>query len=192
MSANCSQPPGPEHPVNLGEDGVLVGAEIDDPVGDHDVGPGVLHWQGLGEAGAELDEVQAESGGGRRRLLQHLRGHVHADDAAGGPDLRGGEEGVEAGAGADVDDTVAGAERSQREEVGHAGEPFDGPVGQGGHGVVVAERRASSRPVWKWKWPAGSVATARYFSRTWSRSAPASTSRSGEVDIASTPPQVAA
>ena len=57
--------------------------------------------------------VETELGGGPARFGQHFGCHVHADDATGGPNLAGGDEGVEPGAGADVDDSLTDSQRSQ-------------------------------------------------------------------------------
>ena len=56
MSANCSRRPGAARAGSL-EHGTLVGAQVDDAVGDHGVGPAVLDGEGFGEALAELDVV---------------------------------------------------------------------------------------------------------------------------------------
>jgi hypothetical protein len=37
-------PAGAQYPEHLGEYRVLVGAQVDDPVGDHHVGPAVINW----------------------------------------------------------------------------------------------------------------------------------------------------
>jgi hypothetical protein len=59
---------------------------------------------------------------------------------ATGSDLAGGDEGVEPGAGADVDYVLTGCQRAQRERVAHPGEGFHGPVGQrANHAVAVAK-----------------------------------------------------
>ena len=45
-----------------------------------------------------------------------------------GPNLGGGDERVEAGAGADIDDTLAGLRSAERERVADAGERLDRPI----------------------------------------------------------------
>lgn len=47
----------PQPSADPGEDGVLVRSEVDDDVGDGDVGPGVLHRERRGQDGAEHDVV---------------------------------------------------------------------------------------------------------------------------------------
>ena len=90
-----------------------------------------LDREGLGETVPELDVGEAEQGGGVGGLGEHLAGHVDADDGAACLDVVGGDEAVEPGTGADVDDTFAGFDRAERERVADAGERFDGAVGQG-------------------------------------------------------------
>jgi hypothetical protein len=58
----------------------------------------------------ELDLAQLEHLGGVPGLLQHLGGHVDADHPALRSDLGGGDEAVEASAGADVDHPLAVSE----------------------------------------------------------------------------------
>jgi len=75
-----------------------------------------------------------------RRLVQHLLGHVDADDAPAGPHLAGRDEAIEPGARADIDHLLAGRERAQRKRIADTGEGFDRGVGQGiDDGVVVAQ-----------------------------------------------------
>ena len=143
MSANCSQPPGSQHAADLVEHGPLVGAQVDDAVGDDDVGPAVRRPAASRRRphGTRRGRVP-ERVGGLARLLQHLRGHVDADDPPGPSDLVGGDERVEARAGADVDDMLARLQTTQRERVADAGERLDGTVGQRvDEGRVVAEPR---------------------------------------------------
>ena len=53
-----------QHPEDLGEHCLLVDAEVDDPVGDHHIRPGVLDGESLGEPLPELDVAEAEARGG--------------------------------------------------------------------------------------------------------------------------------
>ena len=57
-------PAGAQHPEDLGEHRLLVGAQVDYPVGDHHVSPGVLDRERLGEPVPELDVRKAERFGG--------------------------------------------------------------------------------------------------------------------------------
>ena len=88
------------------------------------------------------DVGQFEQLGGGGGLGEHLGGHVDPDDVAGGSDVVGGDEAVEPGAGADVDDPFTGCDGPQRERVGHAGERLDGTVGE-----RVDDRRVVAEPV---------------------------------------------
>jgi hypothetical protein len=140
MSANCSIPPGRNTRRISAKTRCLSVLRLITPLGDDHVGPAVLDGQRLGEASAELDVSQAEGLGGLLRFADHLVGHVDADDASAGPDLGGGDEGVQPGAAADVDDPLAGLEAAKRKGVAHAGEGFNCPVGQGcEQACVVAE-----------------------------------------------------
>ena len=71
----------------------------------------------------------------------HLVGHVDADDAALGADQARGQQQVDAGAGAQVEDDVAGPQARHRERVAAAERVDDGVVGQGGEllGGVAGE-----------------------------------------------------
>src|SRR5215475_11352332 len=53
-----------QHPMDLGEHRLLVGAQVDDPVRDHHVRPTVLDRERLGEPLPELDVAEAEGLGG--------------------------------------------------------------------------------------------------------------------------------
>ena len=63
-SAIWMRPPGREHAEELGEDGVLVGDQVDDAVRDHDVEARVRERQLLGLA---LDELDVRRRPSRRR-----------------------------------------------------------------------------------------------------------------------------
>ena len=118
-----------EHAVDLVEHGALVGAQVDDAVGDHDVGPAILDRQLLGETATELDVRQTEHFARGSGLGEHLVGHVDTDDVAVGADVVGGDEAVEASAGADIDDAFPGAQLAQRERVADPGERLDRAIG---------------------------------------------------------------
>ena len=65
-----------------------------------------------------------------RRLLEHLGCHVDTDDLAARTDLGRGDERVEPGAGADVDDSLTRRKWAQRERVADSGERLDRAVRQ--------------------------------------------------------------
>jgi hypothetical protein len=124
MSAIASLPPARSTRC-FGEDLRLVGREIDHAIGDDDVGRLTLERQMLDVGLDELDVGDAvvirESG----RLVELSLGHVDADDAPGRPRLARCEETVHAGAAAEVDDRLAGLDRSEVEVVADAGEGID-------------------------------------------------------------------
>ncbi len=131
---------GAQDAEDFGEDGLLVGAQVDDTVGDDDVGPSVIDGHGLCEPLAELDVIEPEMCGRVARFGQHLGCHVDADDASGGSDVCRGDEGVEPRARADVDDLGAGFDALQGERVADPGKRLHGAVGEVvDDGVVVAE-----------------------------------------------------
>ena len=109
---------GLEDAGDLAEDGGLVGGEVDDAIGDDaiDGGGGEGHVVDGGEVeldvgeGDAVDAVACGCGGAG----DHGGGHVDADGLASGADFAGGEEDVEAAAGAEVDDGFAGFEAGQR------------------------------------------------------------------------------
>ena len=72
--------------------------------------------------------IEVELSGSCSRFGEHLWGHVDPDDTAGRPNLRGGNEGVKAGAGADIDDALACFEPAQRERVADTGKRLDRPI----------------------------------------------------------------
>src|SRR5215211_8654963 len=84
--SDAHAPAGPQDPVDFPVDADLVGAEVDDPVGDDHVGPAVLQGQLLDHALAELHVPQPELIGQPAAAGQHLGGHVDADDPAAGAD----------------------------------------------------------------------------------------------------------
>src|SRR5215831_6246254 len=53
-----------QHPMDLGEHRLLVGAQVDDPVRDHYVRPTVLDRERLGEPLPEIDVAETEGLGG--------------------------------------------------------------------------------------------------------------------------------
>ncbi len=101
---------------------------------------------------AELDLIGPCLGGVPARQLDHLGGHVDADDAALGAHPPGRQEGVEAAARAEVEHRLAGLEV----EMADGGAAAEAEVGRAGHrgGLLrliaeVGRRRAGvggSRP----------------------------------------------
>ena len=88
----------------------------------------------------ELDLLQPERVGAGPGLRDHLGCHVDADHMALVTNLPGCDEGIEAGARADVHDFLAALEMAQREGVAHAGEGLHGVVGKRiNDGVRVSE-----------------------------------------------------
>ena len=140
MSANCSHTARPQDPVDLVEHRPLVGAQVDHPVGDHDVRPAVLHRERLGQPFAELDVVEPERAAVWRDLSSISAVMSTPTTRPDRADLVGGDERVEPGAGSDIDDTLTGLQLTQRERVGDTGERLDGPIRQPVDDVrVVAE-----------------------------------------------------
>jgi len=72
-----------EHAAELPNDGVLVGAQVDHAVGEHDVGAGVGHRQRLGQALAELRVGRPNPGCVGPRLRKHGGGHIHSQGING-------------------------------------------------------------------------------------------------------------
>ena len=72
-------------------------------------------------------------GGVVARLAQHLVGHVDADHAALGPDLPRGEQAVEAGAAAEIDQHLARLQRGDRLGIAAA----EAEIGALRHGVQL-------------------------------------------------------
>mmetsp|Transcript_11410 Transcript_11410/g.23858 ORF Transcript_11410/g.23858 Transcript_11410/m.23858 type:complete len:366 (+) Transcript_11410:611-1708(+) len=113
-------PPGPQHPHHLPVHLLLVGREVDDAVGDDHIHRAVLHRQILNHSLAELHVGMATGLRVVARLGHHLGRHVHTDDAAGGPHGAAGEEGVEAGAAAEVQHRLPRLQRREAEGVAAA------------------------------------------------------------------------
>jgi hypothetical protein len=113
---------GAQDAEGLGEHGGLVDGEVDDAVGDHDVDGVAGQRDGLDVALEELDVGGAGLGRVGQGEREHLVGHVQAVGLAGRADAAGGEQDVDAAAGAQVEhpliltqlcdgDGVAAAER---------------------------------------------------------------------------------
>src|SRR5690606_14921175 len=123
---------GAQHAEGFGEDLVLVGAEVDDAVGDDDVDGRVRDGEMLDLAEAELDVGGPDLLGVAAGERDHLGGHVNAVDAAGLADHLRGEEAVDAAAGAEVEDDLAAFERGDGGGVAAA----EGDIGDGGAEVA--------------------------------------------------------
>src|SRR5207237_1102338 len=104
---DLESPGGLEHAPHLTEAGGFVWKEIQHTIRDHHVGPLVRHRKLFGESMAELDVVEACLCGAHARLLEHRRRHVDTDNVARRSNHAGGDEAVDAGAGADVDHPLA-------------------------------------------------------------------------------------
>ena len=129
-----------QHPHDLAKDAVLVGAKVDDAVADDDIGLTVLDRQILDDSPPELDICEAHRRCRRAGALQHLVGHIDADDPTLGSDLFGGDKAVEAAARPKVNDPLAGFQRPLREWITDPGKRFDSAFGHpGDNGVVVAQ-----------------------------------------------------
>ena len=148
-SETAKRPPGSQHAEGFAQHAVLVGGEIDDAVGDDDVDGVVGQRDVLDFALQELDVVDAGLAlvfAGKR---EHVVGHVEAVGFAGRADAPGGEQHVDAAAGAEIEHGLAGLEfderggvaAAERGEHGLLGEQalFIGAVEIGGDGVAAAQ-----------------------------------------------------
>jgi len=85
MSARASRPPGRRTPEGLGEDGGLVGGQVDHPVGDDHIDGGVGHRQPF-DVSVQESEVLKVCRGAQPLGLGGLRvGHVDARSASALP-----------------------------------------------------------------------------------------------------------
>jgi len=96
ISANCSVPPGRQHPHDLAEGLFFICAEVDHTIGNNHVGPAVFHRHILNQAFAEFDIAGIHRLGRGAGFRQHPLGHIDADHLAARPDLGCGDETVEA------------------------------------------------------------------------------------------------
>ena len=136
---------GTEHAGDLGEHGRLVGREVDDAVRDHDVDALGGERDVLDEPLQEVDVRRAGLARVALRELEHLVGHVEAVDGSGRADSRGGEEDVDAAAGAEVEDGLALVEVGDRDGVAAAEAREDGLLGELGAVVGRVEPAADER-----------------------------------------------
>jgi hypothetical protein len=98
--------------MELGEDRVLVGDEVDDAVRDDDVEAQVRERQVLGLAFDELHVLDSHGRGGRTRLGKHLLGHVDPDHPARPADHLRGDERIGARPAAQVEYALPGEQPS--------------------------------------------------------------------------------
>jgi hypothetical protein len=98
-----------QDPHDLGEDLPFVGAQVDDAVADDHIGPATFDRQILDQALPELDIAVAHRRRRHAGALQHLVGHIDADNLTLDPDLFGGDKAVEAAARPEIDDPLAGS-----------------------------------------------------------------------------------
>ena len=123
-------PAGPDDPEHLPEHLALVRRQVDDAVGNDEIGAAVLDRKILRVAFAELDVRRriAEVLHHDRRVpsgqCKHLVGHVYTDDPAGRADTTGGFEAVDTPARPDVQYGLPWPDRRQAGRraapVGHA------------------------------------------------------------------------
>jgi hypothetical protein len=96
--------------------------------------------------------AQAQLSGSGLGFADHLGRHVNAGHVTCGADLADGDERVEAGPAANVEDLLPGPQRAQRERVADAREGLDGAAGKRvDDGAGIAEELGYPRPVRKSK-----------------------------------------
>ncbi len=112
FSARMSETPkpaaGPEHAEAFGEDRGLVAGQVDHAVGDDHVDRVAGQRDRFDVPFDELGVGGAGLGGVVPGEIQHLLGHVQAVGLTGGADPAGGQQHVDAAAGAQVEDRLAG------------------------------------------------------------------------------------
>ena len=134
----------PEDAGDLGEDGRLVGGEVDDAVADDDVDRLGGQRDGLDVALQELDVRRAGLGGVVLGEREHLVGHVEAERAAGRADPLGRQQDVDPAARPEVEHALAGMEVGDRGRVAAAERREDRGVRQ----LVALERGVQVRRRW--------------------------------------------
>ena len=110
----CEDDIGDDHPAtrtedagDLTKDDRLVGHEVDDAVAGDGVHGRIVDRKRLKPAVPEVDLTVSSLGRIDASPLQHLGGHVDADDPASVADVPRRKEGVDAGARAEVEDRLA-------------------------------------------------------------------------------------
>ena len=119
-SETAKRPPGFRHAKGFAQHPVLVGRKIDDAIGDDHV-DGVVGQRNVFDlALQELDVLDA----GLALVLvgqrQHFVGHVETVGFAGGPDAARRKQNVDAAAGAEIEDDLAGIQLRQRRRIAAA------------------------------------------------------------------------
>ena len=107
MSGHRELAAGSQHPAGFGEDGVLVGAEVDHAVGNHHVDGGVAEREVFDAAFDEGGVVDAGFGFVAFGELEHLVGHAQARCASRRATVACGQQHVESTAGAQVEHVLA-------------------------------------------------------------------------------------
>ena len=120
----------PQQPVCFGEHGGLVGGQVDHAVGDDHVDGGVRQRDGLDGALDEFNVARARLRGVRPGQRQHLVGHVDPVRLACCADPAGGQQHVDAAAGAEVEHGLALVQVGDDERVAAAEARGDGLGGQ--------------------------------------------------------------
>ncbi len=109
-SETAKRPPGRSTRAASRENDRLVGGQVDDAVGDHDVDRRVGQRDVLEVAAEELDVVDAGLGRVGAGQVEHLVGHVQPDRRAAGATRRAEMQHVGAAAGAEVEHCLAGVQ----------------------------------------------------------------------------------
>ena len=113
-SETAKRPPGFKTRNVFANDFVLVGGEIDDAIGDDDVDGIVGKGNVLDFAFQEFDVFDAGLLLILVRQSQHFVGHIETVGFAGWADAPGGEQHINAAAGAQIEHDFAGIEFRQR------------------------------------------------------------------------------
>ncbi len=111
---------------DLGEDAILLRREVNHAIGDDPVDRPVLHRELLDEALADLGIVEPRLCDAGPCAVEHLGGHVDADDAARRADPTGCQQHVQTGPAAEIDDGVAGLDLGERQWIAAAERGVDG------------------------------------------------------------------
>ncbi len=122
---------GLEDARDFAKDSGLVGREIENAIGDDAVDGGIGQRNFVDGGEMEVDIGIAAGGCVGARAIDHGGRHIDADGATGGADHVGGEEDIEAAAGAEVDHHLARFEMRGCGGIA-AGEAHVGGRGDGG------------------------------------------------------------
>ena len=110
-----------QHPVGFAEHGVLVRGEADDAVADDHINAAVGEGDVLQLAGHKLHIGEAHAVAVGVGEGKHIGGHIQPENPARFSHLPGGDEAVNAAAGAQVEDGFAGSQIGEGEGVAAAG-----------------------------------------------------------------------